>query len=288
MGKNTLRIYSARISHTLSYILKHLDTDLDLDHLSRVANTSKYHFHRQFSASTGISLHKFIQLSRLQAASMQLVFNPTASITQIALEAGYENTESFSRAFKKVHGQTPSFFRKSPTWKDWQTKPLVPPSIGESSMKHKVEIIDFPQTLVAALEHQGPENQVLTSSKKFIEWRKQNGIPPDKGKTFAIYYNDPDSTPPEDFHIDIAVSIDQAVSENNYGVSTKELPAGRCAKVRHFGPRNNIAAADYLYREWLPASSHQVRDAPLFFHFINVGPQVQPQDMIADVYLPII
>ena len=264
MGKNTLRIYSARISHTLSYILKNLDTDLDLDHLSRVANTSKFHFHRQFSASTGISLHKFIQLSRLQAASMQLVFNPTASITQIALEAGYENTESFSRAFKKVHGQTPSFFRKSPTWKDWQTKPLVPPSIGESSMKHKVEIIDFPQKLVAALEHRGTENQVLTSSKRLVEWRKQNGLSPDRGKTFAIYYNDPNSTPP------------------------KEIPAGRCAKVRHFGPRNNIAAADYLYREWLPASSHQVRDAPLFFHFINVGPQVQPQDMIADVYLPII
>ena len=46
-----------------------------------------------------------------------------------------------------------------------------------------VDIIDFPETLVAALEHHGPENQTYKTSIKFIQWRKENGVPADKGPT---------------------------------------------------------------------------------------------------------
>lgn len=45
----------------VDYIDRHLDEGLDLVTLSRIAAYSKFHFHRQFSATFGLSVHRYIQ-----------------------------------------------------------------------------------------------------------------------------------------------------------------------------------------------------------------------------------
>lgn len=150
-----------------------------------------------------------------------------------------------------------------------------------------VEIVDFPHTLVAAIEHRGPEHLSYRTAQVFIDWRRSVGIGPEQGATYGIHYSDPASTLPEDYRLDICVSVDSPVAANPHGVRTKEIPAGRCACVRHLGSRDHVTAADWLYREWLPASGEVLRDFPLFFHYVNVGPGLQPRDMITDVYLPL-
>lgn len=87
--------YSRRINKVLDYIHAHLDEELSVDALSRVANFSRFHFHRQFSEYTGITVTRLVQLLRLRRASMQLVFNQRARITDIAFQAGFANAESF-------------------------------------------------------------------------------------------------------------------------------------------------------------------------------------------------
>jgi DNA gyrase inhibitor GyrI len=47
-------------------------------------------------------------------------------------------------------------------------------------------------------------------------------------------------------------------------------------------------AAEYLYEKWLPVSSEKLRAFPIFFHYVNVGPNVQADEMITDVYLPLV
>ena len=68
---------------------------------------------------------------------------------------------------------------------------------------------------------------------------------------------------------------------------SKIIPGGRCALARHLGSREHVTAAEYLYRVWLPASGEALRDFPIFFHYVNVGPDVQEHEMITDVYLPL-
>src|SRR5687768_1215045 len=143
--------YARRINKVIGYIHQHLDEELDLVKLSEVANFSAFHFHRQFTSYTGITVFRLVQLLRLQRASMQLVFNPYASITDIAHEAGFANAESFTRAFRKAQGQTPSAFRKQPQWQSWQVGTLIAKSMEYSPMQ--VDVINFPETLIAVLEH---------------------------------------------------------------------------------------------------------------------------------------
>src|SRR5258708_659902 len=57
--KAALQNYHARMQRVLDYIDQHLDGDLDLETVSRVAAFSKFHFHRQFTATFGLSACPF-------------------------------------------------------------------------------------------------------------------------------------------------------------------------------------------------------------------------------------
>ncbi|MGA2215728.1 MAG: GyrI-like domain-containing protein [Bryobacteraceae bacterium] len=150
-----------------------------------------------------------------------------------------------------------------------------------------VQIVHFPETKVAVLEHRGPPDLEYETVRKLIEWRRANGLHPERHRSYGIHYNDPRKTPPEEYRVDFCVSVDHDVPSNPEGVLNKTIPAGRCALVRHFGSRENVSAAEYLYEVWFPASGEMLRDFPIFFHYVNVGPNVQENEMITDVYLPL-
>ena len=241
-----------------------------LSELSQQANFSSFHFHRQFRAFIGLPVYKFIQILRLKRAAKDLVFSTEKYITEIAFSAGFENSESFSRAFKNTLKQTPSAFRANPDWE--LLNKLIDLKQIHRSHTMQVKIINFPETMIAALEHYGPEHLVYNTTRKFVDWRQANGVKPGQGDTYGLHYNDPASTLPEDYRFDICVSVNQEIAENPQGVINKVIPEGRCAVIRHHGSRDYIPAADYLYREWLPESGEELRDYPFFFHYINVGP----------------
>lgn len=277
----------SRIGRVAEYIMQHPESDLSLDTLSNIASLSKYHFHRLFRSQIGMSAGKMVKLNRLKRASLQLVFNRTYRITDIALDAGFENPESFSRAFRQAYRQSPSQFRRCPDWDPWRQLHSEPQSSHQETLNMQIEISEFPQTMVAAIEHHGPESQTYNTAMTFIQWRKENGVRFDQGETYGIHYTDPKNTFPEDYRQDICVSVDKPVKENPQGVVTKIIPGGRCAVVRHLGSRDWMPEVEYLVREWLPESGEQLRDFPIYFHYVNVGPHVRDPDMITDIYLPI-
>lgn len=279
--------YAQRMHRVCDYIDEHLDDALTLEQLSAVAHFSKYHFHRQFAEFMGINLFRYIQLMRLKRASYQLVFEPKMRVIDIALQSGFENPESFSRAFKKRFEQSPSEFRKHPQWLSWHTKYPEPIKRGNPTMQ--VEIIDFPHTPIAVLEHLGSPDRVNDSVLTFIEWRKQSGLSPvTTSQSFGLVYSDPNQTPDEEFRFDICGSVKQPVPENPQGVINKSIPAGRCAMVEHKGSHSTLENSIYpLYSDWLPESGEQLRDFPLFFCYRNFFPDVAEHELITEIYLPI-
>jgi AraC family transcriptional regulator len=112
--KAALQNHHARMQRVLDHIDRHLDEDLDLDALSSVAAYSKYHFHRQFTATFGLSVHRYVQLARMKRASYRLAYTDAQSVTDIAMDAGYDAPDAFARAFRQRFRQSPSSFRKSP------------------------------------------------------------------------------------------------------------------------------------------------------------------------------
>lgn len=286
--KKTTKVYREQFEPVFDYINTHLAEHLTVDKLSKVANFSKYHFHRQFSEYFGISLFKYIQLLRLKRASYQLAFRSHYRVIDVAISAGFESSESFSRAFKKTFGQTPKEFRKEPQWQVWHGKYQILSkeifqNMNAEKNTNKVKIVEFKETKIAVLEHRGSPELIGNSARKFIAWRKENQLSPQVSQTYNILYNEAD-----EYKIDICCSIASEVKKNEYGVITKVIPAGKCAVLRHFGSDENLKESfNYLYGQWLPNSGEELRDFPCFMHRVNFFPDVAEHETIIDIYLPL-
>src|SRR5262249_17522438 len=142
--KAGLQNYHARMQRVLDHIDRHLDGDLDLDALSSVAAYSKYHFHRQFTATFGLSVHRYIQLARMKRASYRLAYGDAQSVTDIAMDAGYDAPDAFARAFGQRFGQSPSSFRKSPDWELWLAAFGHADRSHPSAMRVLCPVTDYP------------------------------------------------------------------------------------------------------------------------------------------------
>jgi len=291
MNRLEVLAYEKRFIRVTNYINSQLSENLKLDELCQVANFSKYHFHRQFSEYFGVSVFRYIQLLRLKRASYQLAFRKQLKITDIALTSGFENPESFTRAFKKFIGQTPSQFRDRPQWISWGEKyrPLKIGKFFKNFHPHSnrtVKIVHFPATNVAALEHSGAPETLGDSIRRFIDWRVANNFTPAKSATYNILHSDSDALQADEFRIDICCEITSSIAENSDGVVEKKIPGGRCAVLRHIGDDDALRDSfHYLYAEWLPQSGEELRDFPAFLRRVTLFPDVAAHQNVVDIYL---
>src|SRR3954470_6324702 len=165
----------------LDHIDRHLASDLDLETVSGVAAFSRFHFHRQFTATFGLSVHRYIQLARMKRASYRLAYRDAESVTEIAADAGYDAPDAFARAFRQRFGQSPSSFRKSPDWEPWLAA-FGPLDNARSKLMQKtftaddVVIRDVPTTRVAIMEHRGDPATLGDTLRRFIAWRTAAGL----------------------------------------------------------------------------------------------------------------
>ncbi|WP_371857285.1 GyrI-like domain-containing protein [Pseudomonas sp. Irchel 3F5] len=279
--------YTQRFSAVLAYIDANLEGDLSVKALSQVANFSVFHFHRQFTAFVGVPVSRYVQLMRLRQAAHRLAANADYAVLEAALAAGFESPEAFSRAFRRALGMSPSAFRRQPNWQAWNTVFAIPHF--SRSVIMQVRIVEFVQTRVAALEHCGPAAQVNESVGQFIAWRMASGQSPvASSRSFGIPYGNPDTTPAEDFRFALCGEIDEGVAANEFGVHERVIAGGRYAVVRHMGSPDHIGESIYpLYRDWLPDSGEELRDEPLFFHYLSVYPQTPQEQWQTDIYVPL-
>ena len=291
--KAALGSFHARMRRVLDHIDRHLDDDLDLEALSSVAAYSRYHFHRQFTATFGLSVGRYVQLARMKRASYRLAYRDAESITDIAMDAGYDATDAFARAFRQRFGQSPSSFRKSPDWEPWLAA-FGPLDNARSKLMRKtfsnddVTIRDVPPTPVAFMEHRGDPATLGATIQRFIAWRKAAGLHPRTSPTFNVCRSERHPETPADFSVDLCVGTERPFETHGEPVRSGLIPGGRCAVLRVVGNTDTLEpAALYLYRDWLPASGEEVRDFPIYCQRLSLFPEVAEHEAVAELFLPL-
>ena len=91
----------------IDYIEANLTEEIDYEKVAAESFSSSYHFQRVFSILCGYTLGEYIRLRRLSLAGAELA-NGKEKVIDIALKYGYDNPDSFAKAFQKFHGITPS------------------------------------------------------------------------------------------------------------------------------------------------------------------------------------
>ncbi|MCW6532233.1 AraC family transcriptional regulator [Sphingomonas sp. MMSM20] len=292
--KTALQNYHARMQRALDYIDQHLDNDLDLETVSRIAAFSKFHFHRQFSATFGLPLYRYVQLARMKRASHRLVSKDAQSVTEIAMDAGYDAPDAFARAFRRRVGQSPSSFRDSPDWEPWLVAFGPLENVRNKLMQiifeqDDVTIRDVPPTPVAILEHRGDRARLGDTIQRFRDWRNAANLSPETSPTFMVFRSERCPANPADYSMDLCAGIDGLIEPNDKQVKAGVIPGGRCAVLRYPGNTNNLEpAALYLYRDWLPTSGEEVRDFPIYCQRrLSFIPETPAHEVVVELFLPL-
>ncbi|MFF4408650.1 GyrI-like domain-containing protein [Streptomyces sp. NPDC001262] len=101
-----------QLNRALEHIEEHLDRQIDVAELARIAVTSEYHFRRMFSALAGIPLSEYIRRRRLTVAGAEVLAGER-TLLDVAVRHGYTSGEAFARAFRAVHGIGPGEARRT-------------------------------------------------------------------------------------------------------------------------------------------------------------------------------
>lgn len=90
----------------------------------------------------------------------------------------------------------------------------------------RVDIIQFPQTAVAALTHQGLPERINDTAARFIQWRKATGgSPVATSRTYGLAPDDPATTEGAAFRFTLCGSVESPVAEDNeWGVKNALIP----------------------------------------------------------------
>ena len=99
------------IEAVIDYIESHLDGKLELETVAEAVHYSKYHLHRLFTDTVGMTIHDYVQRRQLTEAAKLLAFS-NRPIIEIAFTCGYESQQSFSLAFKAMYKSPPAEYRE--------------------------------------------------------------------------------------------------------------------------------------------------------------------------------
>ena len=100
------------VNTATKYIEDNITSEIALENVAKQCNVSYYYFSKIFTMLTGYGLKEYIRNRRITLASYEISYTKER-IIDIAFKYGYSSNESFSRAFRKIHGINPSDARKN-------------------------------------------------------------------------------------------------------------------------------------------------------------------------------
>ncbi|MBB6522372.1 AraC family transcriptional regulator [Pseudoteredinibacter isoporae] len=288
-----------RMGEALTIIDAQLDGDLAIRSICERLHVSEFHFQRQFKACWKVSFAECVRLLRMKRAAYCLVFRSEQRILDIALQAGYDSAEAFSRAFKRYSDQSPRDFREQANWTALTQKLQTLEAVRELQSMNRhytVEIVEREELGLAVYRHQGPASRLGNSIGEFIAWRKSQRLPPSVARTFNRFYEDPRESG-ADYRFDLAcewpvdrdwTSSVSILEGETLPLDFERLPAGRYGKIQHQGSDEAMSTAiEYLYEHWLPKSGEEVADAPLLIERLRFFPEVPESQALNHILLPL-
>lgn len=103
--------WTAIIMEAVEYIEKHITDGITLEDVAEYVCISPFYFHKGFSMLCGYSLMEYVRNRRLSLAGGELV-SSGITVMELAMKYGYDSPDSFTRAFVRFHGCSPSAIRR--------------------------------------------------------------------------------------------------------------------------------------------------------------------------------
>lgn len=103
--------WMAVIGNSIQYIEAHITEPLTIEAIARAVNVSPFYFQKGFALLCGFTVSEYLRNRRLALAGNDLAATDE-KVIDIALKYGYDSPDSFTRAFTRFHGVTPTAARR--------------------------------------------------------------------------------------------------------------------------------------------------------------------------------
>ncbi len=299
-SRATVDDYASRIRRVLEHVQAHLDHAMTPADLAEVACFSPFHFQRIFRAMVGESVMGHIRRLRLEQAAWKLKFGDD-SVTVLALDAGYEAHEAFTRAFGTRFGCSPSEFRARhrsiagladhfpPAPSGVHFEPRAAPLAFEprplDAAGLEVEIRERPSQQVACVRHVGPYDEVGEAWDELTAWLAEEGLFAPGVEMLGLCHDDPGITPRDRLRYDACATLD-ADFEPRGNVRCGQILGGEFAVARHTGLYQDLGKTyDLLIGHWLPLAGREPGEPPCIEQYWNNPEDTPPEELETDVFL---
>jgi len=257
------------LNKALDYIEKNLTNDIDFKKVSKLALCSEYHFKRMFSFLTGVTLSEYIRRRRLSLAAFELI-SSGIRIIDVAIKYGYNSPDSFTRAFKELHGITPSEARNNSQLLKAYPKMTFQLLIeGGSEMNYRVvekeafRIVGLKKRIPIIFEGINPEIDSMWKDVKEISNELERLSNEEPLGIIQASINFDEGRMEEKGKLDHYIGV-ATTKECPNNMEQLEVPASTWAVFKSIGPfpetLQNIWGR--IYSEWFPSSSYELSDGP--------------------------
>lgn len=269
MRVQTRHLHTASVFRVVDYVLRSGAEPIRLSDIVAVGGLSRFHLTRVFQSLTGETIVDFVRRVRLERAAYGLKHS-RASIVDLAIEAGYCNGESFSRAFRSLFRLSPTAFRES-TGSDWRLPAPNdmhwPPSgtglrLTNGSLGKDVEIVWRPAHYLAAFRFVGPYGETIRRWREIEDrlgpWFDRSA----EARCVAVFHDDFETVPPDRTRCDLCVPAIEGVA------LPKEarplcIPAGLYAATTSGVPMSDYEATwRRMAADWVPRIGSRPKNTP--------------------------
>ncbi|MDR3551694.1 MAG: AraC family transcriptional regulator [Clostridia bacterium] len=270
------------LNKAIGYMEDHLLDNLTCEDIAGHVYISSYHFQRGFSLLTGITVGEYIRNRRLSLAGQELILSDI-KVIDVALKYGYETPESFTKAFTRFHGVTPSQAKlEGSNLKSFNRLIIKIRLEGGTVMDYK--IINRDLFRVFAMTRLFKAESSFSDLPKFWSEYYLNGY--HKKVCGMMGVCEPEKSGCDEFRYGIGREYAEGADiPDGYEVLT--IPANTWAVFRCVGPMPDALqeVLKRIYSEWLPQAEYErIQDYDLEMYTEGDN---QSKEYISEIWMPV-
>jgi AraC family transcriptional regulator len=279
------------LQKAIDYMEDHLLDSTTITDIAKQAHVSPFHFQRIFMILTDMSVGEYLRRRRLTLAAQELS-STDCKIIDLAYKYGYDTPESFSRAFRKQHGITPSEARKGIGKLQSYNRLMIQVNLkGAEPMNYRI----VKRSAFAAIGIKrefpcGTEEMGIPGVPEFWGEVNGNGSAPrllelNDGQIKGLLgicanFNIEKNT------IDYWIAAEHT-GDTPEGFSRFHFPAAKWAVFEARGPVPDaiVNTTKKIYSEWFPSNGYEPAETASFEAYIDPDPF--KKDSYNEIWIPI-
>lgn len=280
------------IGQAIVFIENHLYEPIAACDVAKEVSYSYHHFHRYFSAVMGETIGSYIRSRRLTQAAWELTHSKK-KIIDIGHALYFETAESFTRAFKKRYGITPTAYRKNGLDVLLGSRQSARKANDNTIITYAglhPEIVSIPTVQLMGIRFQ----TTIHGNESIAMWQLFNTQIPSSlssNKRYGVFEAGACSS--DLFHLDSRTTAFVGIEiPENYSIpkdmQVKHLYGGKYAKFTHKGRVDTlIQTYHYIWGVWFPKSGFELADRDDFECYTERFTGMDQEDSEIDIYFPV-